>query len=73
MAECWILSTAVPDRPGDPNTPYRVETRCETHGMLMPYTPTELPNQGSPPRCPIGLIEDATDAALARIARAGEG
>ena len=71
MPDCQILTEAVQDSPGDPNSTYTAVSRCVTHGMPLGSILTQLPD--SPLRCPIGLIEEATEVALAKIAAATKG
>lgn len=64
---CRIVSYAVPEGPPYyANGPYRAVSRCEEHGIPMDGYLAQLPDQ--PTLCPIGKIEAATEAALAKIA-----
>ena len=62
---CDIMAHAVVDGPLGPNTPMRAVYACRTHGM--PVASIHLPGHEL---CPIGKIEVATEAALAKIAAA---
>jgi DhnA family fructose-bisphosphate aldolase class Ia len=67
---CVVVGRVVYDGPMDSrqipgNSQARVVYECETHGM--PMASMHLPGDD---KCPIGKIEDATEAALAKIAAA---
>jgi DhnA family fructose-bisphosphate aldolase class Ia len=65
---CVVVGRVVYDGPMDSrqiNSPARAVYECETHGM--PMASMHLPGDD---RCPIGKLEDATEAALEKIAAA---
>ena len=75
MRDCKIESGVMPSV-GVPRLDYqpRVEMRCTTHGWCFSgiQTHADIWSNFDPARCPIGLIEAATDEAIAKIKAARE-
>jgi len=68
MAKCSIISFMVPDDCRLGAGGCHTEFRCETHGFGPQMVATSAGQDG--PMCPIGMIEEATEKALAKIAAA---
>lgn len=66
MQRCAIECHAVPLMPQHANSTYASQCRCTTHGWM--FMQGELMFDGK--LCPIGMIEQATVDAIARIEEA---